>query len=332
MDRLSLERRQVWVYLLAIFFGLAAGKGRPEFQTLFQSLVWPTLGALLFVTFLQVPLLHLHQAFADRRFVTAVLVGNFLCIPLLVSAAITLLPANPPLRLGVLLVLLTPCTDWFITFTQLGKGSPTRAIAITPVNLILQLLLIGVLLTIWGPDIDPQSGRNTGASRFLPFADGHTDFAVMLPFLLLLATLVLGALTSTLANRHEKGRIWLDRLAWFPVPLLATLLFLVSATHVATIIDAKASLLVVLPLFAIFPLLVAWLARGLSNWLQLPVAAGRTLAFSMGTRNSFVVLPIALALPAGWELTAIVIVFQSLVELLGMVFCLWWLPNHLFKG
>ncbi|MDP3222391.1 MAG: hypothetical protein Q8M96_04570, partial [Rubrivivax sp.] len=50
----------------------------------------------------------------------------------------------------------------------------------------------------------------------------------------------------------------------------------------------------------------------------------------LGTRNSFVVLPFALSLPAGWELAAVVIVVQSLVELLGMVFFLWWVPRHLF--
>ena len=47
----------------------------------------------------------------------------------------------------------------------------------------------------------------------------------------------------------------------------------------------------------------------------------------MGTRNSFVVLPLALSLPAGWELAALVIVLQSLVELFGMLFYLWWLPR-----
>lgn len=58
--------------------------------------------------------------------------------------------------------------------------------------------------------------------------------------------------------------------------------------------------------------------------------AGRALAFSLGTRNSFIVLPFALALPAGWESTAVVIVGQSLVELFGMVLCLWLLPHDLF--
>lgn len=44
------------------------------------------------------------------------------------------------------------------------------------------------------------------------------------------------------------------------------------------------------------------------------------------------VLPFALSLPAGWELAAIVIVVQSMVELLGMVLFLWWLPKYLFPS
>lgn len=38
----------------------------------------------------------------------------------------------------------------------------------------------------------------------------------------------------------------------------------------------------------------------------------------------------ALTLPAGWEVAAVVIVVQSLVELFGMLLCLRWLPR-LFK-
>ena len=73
----------------------------------------------------------------------------------------------------------------------------------------------------------------------------------------------------------------------------------------------------------------AW-AKALARALALPATHGRTLAFSLGTRNSFVVLPFALALPAGWEATAVVIVVQSLVELVGMVAFLWWVPQRLF--
>jgi ACR3 family arsenite transporter len=41
-------------------------------------------------------------------------------------------------------------------------------------------------------------------------------------------------------------------------------------------------------------------------------------------------LPLALALPTGYELTAVVIVFQSIIELIGMMVFLWWVPKRLF--
>jgi ACR3 family arsenite efflux pump ArsB len=44
--------------------------------------------------------------------------------------------------------------------------------------------------------------------------------------------------------------------------------------------------------------------------------------FSLATRNSFVVLPLALALPAPWQAAAVAIVVQSLVELIGLMILL----------
>ncbi len=64
--------------------------------------------------------------------------------------------------------------------------------------------------------------------------------------------------------------------------------------------------------------------------LRLRFDAGRALAFSLGTRNSFVVLPFALALPVGWQSTVVVIVVQSLMERIGLMLCLRLLPHDLF--
>jgi ACR3 family arsenite efflux pump ArsB len=88
---------------------------------------------------------------------------------------------------------------------------------------------------------------------------------------------------------------------------------------------------VVVPVFAAFLLQVVPIAAMLSAALRLTAAQGRTLAFSLGTRNSFVVLPFALSLSAGWEAAAVVIVLQSLVELFGMLAYLAWVPR-LFAG
>ena len=142
LNRLTLERRQVWIYLSAILGGLLVGSTWANTSRFFEMLLWPTLILLLYTTFLQVPLLHLRDAIRDGRFVITVLVGNFIVLPVVAWLLVQWLPADPALRLGVLLVLLVPCTDWFITFSQLGHGNVPRAIAVTPINLLLQLLLL----------------------------------------------------------------------------------------------------------------------------------------------------------------------------------------------
>ena len=49
------------------------------------------------------------------------------------------------------------------------------------------------------------------------------------------------------------------------------------------------------------------------------VPSRRAATFSGVTRNSLVVLPLALALPASFALTPLVVVTQTLVELVAMV-------------
>ena len=316
MQRLTLERRQVWVYLAGIMLGLLAGSLWPGIGHFSEWLLWPALMLLLFATFVQVPLLHLREAFADHRFVLAVLLGNFVLLPLLVWGLLPWLPGDPALRLGVMLVLLVPCTDWFITFSQLGGGNVPRAIAVTPLNLLLQLLLLPLYLWLMG---DAQLTTTLGLADVWPAL-----LVVVLPLLLALPS------QRWIEARAERERVR-DHLAWWPVPLLGLVLLLIATAQVGAARSALALLPVLLPLFAGFLLLAALLARALALLLGLPREQGRTLAFSMGTRNSFVMLPFAVALPAGWELVALVIVVQSLVELFGMLLYLWVLPRYLFR-
>lgn len=317
MNRLALERRQVGIYLIAIALGLGMGSLWPAVGAWFEALLWPVLVLLLYTAFVQVPLLHLREAFADHRFIAAILLGNFAILPMMVWGLVTWLPADPALRLGVLLVLLVPCTDWFLTFSQLGRGDMPRAIAVTPINLLLQLLLLPAYLWM--------------------MADGAVPAALSLgdvwpALLIVLLPLGLAALSEWWIEARTERRALRDRLAWWPVPLLAMVVFLIAGAQVGAVIEALGLLPILVPVFVAFLVLAALLAKVLALTLRLPDDQGRTLAFSMGTRNSFVVLPFALALPAGWEVAAVVIVVQSLVELFGMVAYLWWLPKHLFSS
>jgi ACR3 family arsenite transporter len=316
VNRLTLERHQVWVYLGAIVAGLTVGSVWPAASPAWARLLWPALSLLLFATFLQVPVLQIRKALRDRRFAFAVLAGNFVLLPLLAWALVDVFDLSPVMRLGVLLVLLVPCTDWFISFSQLGRGDVARAIAITPLNLLLQLALLPLYL--WAiADVD---------------ALGSWDWRVLAPAVLVV---LLPLAAAVLAERWVWSRPQAERvreaLAGWPVPLLALVVFLIAAAQVRTVRGAGPDLLTVVPLFALFLLGAALLAKALAMALRLPTAQGRTLAFSLGTRNSFVVLPLALSLPAGWEVAAVVVVMQSLVELFGMVLYVWWVPKHLFR-
>ncbi len=316
MDRLALERRQLWIYLVAIALGLAAGSAVPALGKSFEAWLWPALALLLYVTFVQVPLLHLAEAVRDHRFLAAVFGGNFVLVPLLVWGLLFWLPPDPVLRVGVALVLLVPCTDWFITFSALGGGDAPRAIAVTPLNLLAQLLLLPLYLWLMaGPDFKaalvPDDLAPAAAVVFVP--------------------LIAAALTERWFEARRQRAVWRERLAWWPVPLLALVVFLIAGAQVSAARHALGLLPVVVPVFVAFLVLAALLAKALAIAMKLPAPQGRTLALSLGTRNSFVVLPFALALPAGWEPAVVVIVAQSLIELFGMMFYLWWLPGRLFR-
>jgi len=316
MSRDALERHQVWIYLVVISLGLALGLLFPALAALPDWVLWPVLGLLLFATFTQVPLERMGRAFVDVRFTATILIGNFLLVPALVWLLVQWLPDDPVIRLGVAAVLLVPCTDWFISFTHLGRGDTARAIAIAPLLLLAQILLLPVYLVVFFDGAifadGLESGRLLGA------------FAGLIVVPLLLAAL----LEYWTRGSTQRGRI-IARLGWLPVPLLAVVVFLIAASQVQVVVQWLPAMGVVTAVFAIYLIIVALAGRWLARRAGLGIPASRTLVFSLGTRNSFVVLPLALALPAGWEAAVVVIVLQSLVELLGMTFYLRWVPSRL---
>jgi ACR3 family arsenite transporter len=316
LTRHSLEKNQVLIYLATIVGGLMIGAAVPESRAMFESMLWPALGLLIYATFTQVPLLHLWTAVLDGRFLAAAVVGNFAVLPVVVWALMFFAPEDPAIRLGVAMVLLVPCTDWFITFTQLGGGDTARAIAFAPVSLLLQIILLPAYLWAF-----------FGEGFTVTLAHGE----ILAAFCLLILTPLCAAfLTEKWVEGDESRSRLIQRLGSLPVPLLALVVFIIAASQVSIVMKSGALLGRLLLLFAAFLVIVAPIAHVLAKVFKLPPKQGRVLAFSLGTRNSFVVLPLALALPASFELTVVVIVFQSLVELFGMLAYLRWVPGKLF--
>lgn len=315
VTRGSLERHQVWVYLAAVTLGAGVGLTWPEESQWLDALVWPTLGLLLYATFTQMNLADVPRSLKDARFLIAALVGNFLIIPVVVFGIISLLPSDDALILGLLLVLLVPCTDWFITFSSLGRGDVVRASALTPVALFLQLGLLPLYLFLL-TDFD---------------LGGVFGFEAVWPALVVLvAPLTAAILTEAGSQRAKPLATVRGKAGWFPVPLLAVVILFVSASHIAPMQENLGLLPWVGLAGGLFLVSALVIAKLISLVFRLPTEQGRTLSFSLGTRNSFIVLPFALSLPEGWEIAAIVIVIQSLIELFGMIFYVWFVPTIWF--
>ncbi len=114
-----LENRQISVYFATVTLAAVIAMFVPG-TTVLEAGVNPALALMLFVTFLQVPLADLWRAFIQVRFFAALLTANFVMVPLLVAVLVQFLPHDPMVLLGVLLVLLTPCIDYVVTFSHLG--------------------------------------------------------------------------------------------------------------------------------------------------------------------------------------------------------------------
>jgi len=103
------------------------------------------------------------------------------------------------------------------------------------------------------------------------------------------------------------------------VPLMMFTLFVVVASQIGPVAANLGRLAGLIPLYATFVVVMVPLGCLAARFARLDVPSARALMFSGVTRNSLVVLPLALALPAAFDLAPLAVVTQTLVELVAMV-------------
>lgn len=302
--RAVLERHQVALDLGAIATGFAVGALVPGAERL-ELGINPAIALLLYVTFLGIPLTRLARAFRDGRFLLALLAVNFVVVPLVVLGLSRFVAHDDALLVGVLLVLLTPCVDYVIVFTALAGGARERLLAATPLLMIAQLVLLPGYLVLFA---GPAALAVVDAGPFV------TAFVV-----LIVLPLAAAALTQAAMRRTPSVRAVAAAGEASMVPLMMVVLFLVVASQARLVVDRIGAVAAVVPLYAGFLVVMAGVGVVAARVARLDVAGARALTFSGATRNSLVVLPLALALPASLALAPAVVVTQTLVELVGMI-------------
>ncbi|GAB2500578.1 Sodium Bile acid symporter family protein [Corynebacterium atrinae] len=293
-----LERWQVPLLIVALGLGVLIaplGDVTPAIN--------PVLMALLYATFLAVPLRALRAALIDVRFLTALLILNFVVVPVVVFALSRFVASDPVLLLGVLLVLLAPCIDYVIVFSGLAGAANERLLAAAPILMLVQMLLIPVYVRLLG---------------------GPTDLIEAGPFLEALVLFIVIPLGLAACTQWLKLSQIMVAMNGLMVPLMMLTLMVVVASQIGGV---EASMLTVVPIYVAFVAFMVPLGKIVGRLFGQDVPATRALVFSGVTRNSLVVLPLALAVPG----VAPVVVTQTLVELVAMVILVRFVPRMVPK-
>lgn len=137
--------------LILIMMGVALFIGQYEWVSdVLGILVIPLLMALLFLIFLDVPFRDIPDSIKNYKFNFISLAINFIWTPVLAYLlGYMFLADQPVLWLGLVMLLVTPCTDWYIIFTNLAKGNTALSTTILPINFILQIILLPVYIYLF---------------------------------------------------------------------------------------------------------------------------------------------------------------------------------------
>ncbi|WP_055108135.1 arsenic resistance protein [Paenibacillus ihumii] len=318
VTRESLEKNQISVYAAALIVGGIVGWASPRTGGFLEPMVSFGIAVLLFSMFCQIPFLKLREALSNGRFMGALLIVNFIFIPLLVYILIQVFPQPSPVLIGVCLVLLTPCIDYVIVFTQLGKGNERLMLASTPVLFVIQMVMLPFYLWLF------MGQEASQIVRIAPFIEAF--------IYLIIAPLFVALAVQLSAKKHARGLKILDFTAWLPVPLMAFVLFLVLGSQMDRVVKDFDVIIAVIPIYVLFHIVSPLISRIISSVFRIGPSDGRALIFSAGTRNSLVVLPLALTLPGEKAtIAASVIVTQTVIELIAELLYIKFVPNFIYR-
>ncbi|RBQ32775.1 arsenic resistance protein [Arcobacter sp. FW59] len=299
-----MENYQIAIYFIIIAIAILITFVVPNTSS-FQSLINPALALMLFVTFLQVPISELTQAFKKIRFIFALLFSNFILIPLLVFGLIQFLPDNPLLKLGVLFVLLTPCVDYVVTFSHLGKADSKLLLASTPILLIVQMLLLPVYLSVF------LGEESSSLVEISPFIEAF--------IFLILAPLLLAGFFQIFSKKSVFIEKIVDIFNLLPVPSTAFVLLVVILSVVPQLSSVINDILFIVPIYIAFAIIAPIIGFSVGKIFKFETKEKSAIAFSSATRNSLIILPLALAVPNALPLLPAVIVMQTFVELISSI-------------
>jgi len=300
-----LDKLKAFILIAAIFLGFFVGSVFPEFSNYANSIIFFALFFVLYSVMLSIPVRQIKNSFKNIRFFGLAWFANFVIIPIIAFIlALIFLKDNPAIFVGVIVYLVMPCTDWFLTFTSMAKGDVPLGIALTPTNLILQILLLPVYLFLFAGELIPI--------QFSALIETFLIF-ILLPFILAVFT---RWVLRKIKTEEGATKIIYTIIIPFRVLALAVVIFTMFAGQTQVILNNFRALSIVFIPIIIFFIIVFIIAQFLSRRFNLPYKERALLTCTTAARNSPLSLVLAFGLFPNQPLIQVVaIIIGVLIEL-----------------
>ena len=273
---------------------------------------------MLYGLFLEVPLNELKDSFKNVKFTSTSLIINFIWTPLFGYFLGSLfLKGNLDIVIGFFMLILTPCTDWYLVFTKMAKGDIKLSLSILPINLVLQIVLLPIYLVIF-------------------FSSANTmDYSQLMHSLLIVIVIpfIAAQITKFILNSDLKQKAT-DLFTNLQIWVLSLAVFCIFASQGELLfnnLNSVVSIFIPLIIFFGVNVIIDLLVSEKVNFTYQEYAS---LTMTTLARNSPLALAIAINSFPGHELISIALVIGPLIELpvlyIVSKFCLWVKNSGLF--
>ncbi|MFC0471750.1 arsenic resistance protein [Halalkalibacter kiskunsagensis] len=295
-----IEKFYPFIIFLAVISGINIGQV-DLLRANAESFIVPLLVAMLYITFFQIPMEEIKQAFKNIKFTYTSVLINFVWTPILAwLLAMGFLGDNAALSIGFIMLMVTPCTDWYLIFTGIAKGNVALSTAILPLNLLLQVTLLPVFLLIFG--------GTTGVIDM--------GFFVKSILMVLFIPFVLAVLTKALLRNQKQVRDhFLSKLSMFPIIFLSLAIVAMFASQGHLLLDHLDLMWQLTIPILLFFIVNFFVGQKVGQLMSFSNPDRISLSLTTLARNSPIALAIAMTAFPDQPLIALTLVIGPLLEL-----------------
>lgn len=269
-----------------------------------EYLIMPSLIIMLFLVFIQVPLKQIGSSFKNIKFTLTSIMINFVWTPLIIFILGRLFLNNhPDLLIGFIMLMVTPCTDWYLIFTGIAKGNVALASSILPLNIILQLLLLPAYILLIG-----------GASVSIDIVSLAKGIVLSLIVPLVFSIVVRKLIINKIGNSEFEDRL-LTKASNYQGHFLNVAIITMFASQGKILLENYKVLFILLVPILLFFTINFIFGRLIGKAINLNYQDSVALSLTTLARNSPIALAIAVASFPEKPLIALALIIGPLIEL-----------------